>query len=142
MLSWLSPENLSRTYRDPVAWAILLVDLFPVYAIFAFGWDATSLVFLYWLENVVIGAMTLLRMITSSVRMGIVGLPVMVFLGPFFTFHYGMFCFVHGVFLVAFSAMSGGGDMGFPSPLGVVGFALASGRLRKTGFDEPHFFND
>ena len=127
MLSWLSPENLSRTYRDPVAWAILLVDLFPVYAIFAFGWDATSLVFLYWLENVVIGAMTLLRMITSSVRMGIVGLPVMVFLGPFFTFHYGMFCFVHGVFLVAFSAMSGGGDMGFPSPLGVVGFALASG---------------
>ncbi|MEM5515994.1 DUF6498-containing protein [Henriciella sp. AS95] len=128
MLSWLDPQTLSRTYRDPIAWAILLVDLFPIYAIFAYGWDATSLVFLYWLENLVIGAMTLLRMAVTTVNWGPFGPTVMLVMGPFFTFHYGMFCFVHGVFLVVMAQLGAGSEPPFPTPTGVIDYALPSGR--------------
>lgn len=130
MLNWLRPHALARTYRDPVSWAILAVDLFPVYAVFQFGWDATALVFLYWLENVIIGGVTLLRMLAASAGSGPLGVSCMLFFGPFFTFHYGMFCFVHGIFLAAFaaSAGTGTGDAGFIDPVGLVVFALATGR--------------
>lgn len=127
MLSWLKADVLAETYRDPVSWAILAVDLFPIYAIFQFGWDAGSLVFLYWLENVVIGAITLLRMSAASVNNGIAGGIAMLFMGPFFTVHYGMFCFVHGVFLVSFNEMGGGAAFDMFSPLGVFDYALGTG---------------
>ena len=129
MLAWLQPGALARTYRDPISWAILLVDLFPIYAVFQFGWDATSLVFLYWLENLIIGGVTLLRMFAASVNGGPLGAVSMFFFGPFFTVHYGMFCFVHGIFLAVFaSATAGGmGDTAFVDPVSLVGFALSTG---------------
>ncbi|MGB3627673.1 MAG: DUF6498-containing protein [Henriciella sp.] len=127
MLNWLKPDALAEAYRDPVSWAILAVDLFPLYAILQFGWDATSLVFLYWLENLVIGAVTLLRMAAASIKNGLAGGVAMLFSGPFFTFHYGMFCFVHGVFLMVFAEISRGREPPFPTPVGLVEFALGSG---------------
>lgn len=128
MWKWLSARSLAETYRDPVSWAVLAVDLFPIYALINFGWDAASLVFLYWLENLVIGAMTLLRMTATSMKHGVVGGASMLFIGPFFTFHYGMFCFVHGVFLMLFASMSRGREPDFPSPTGLIDFALGSGQ--------------
>ena len=128
MLNWLRPQALAETYRDPVSWAILAVDLFPVYAVLQFGWDATALVFLYWLENVIIGAITLLRMLATSLRGGPFGVAGMLFIGPFFTVHYGMFCFVHGIFLAAFSAISqGSDDAPFMDPVSLIQFALDTG---------------
>lgn len=127
MLSWFNREALVETYRDPVSWAILAVDLFPIYAVFQFGWDAAALVFLYWLENLVIGAITLLRMAASSVNNGPAGGIAMLFVGPFFTFHYGMFCFVHGIFLMVFSELSRNSEPGFPNPVGLAEYALATG---------------
>lgn len=130
MLNWLRPHALAKTYRDPVSWVILIVDLFPIYAVFQFGWDATALVFLYWLENVIIGGVTLLRMLAASAGSGPLGVSSMLFFGPFFTFHYGMFCFVHGIFLAAFAslAVAGTGDATFMDPAGLVRFALATGQ--------------
>jgi len=128
LLSFLDPNTLARTYRDPVAWVILAVDLFPIWAVLTLGWGAAPLVFLYWLENVIIGAVTLAKMIATSVREHIIGLVGMLFIGPFFVFHYGMFCFVHGVFVSAFAHMSAGtNDPGFPTPWGLIQEALASG---------------
>lgn len=128
MLSFLDPNTLARTYRDPVAWVILAVDLFPIWAVLTLGWGAAPLVFLYWLENVIIGAVTLAKMIATSVREHIIGIAGMLFIGPFFVFHYGMFCFVHGVFVSAFAHMSAGtNDPGFPTPWGLIQEALASG---------------
>ncbi|MEQ9315666.1 MAG: DUF6498-containing protein [Henriciella sp.] len=127
MLNWLKADVLAETYRDPVSWAILAVDLFPIYALYQFGWDAGALVFLYWLENVVIGAITLLRMGASSVSNGIAGSVAMLFIGPFFIFHYGMFCFVHGLFLVGFKEMGEGAAFDMFSPFGVFDYALGTG---------------
>ncbi|MEM6534172.1 MAG: DUF6498-containing protein [Pseudomonadota bacterium] len=129
MLNYFDQDTLARTYRDPVAMAILVVDLFPIYAVLAFGWDASALVFLYWLENLVIGAVTLARMTAVSARQSPVGLIQMAFLGPFFIVHFGMFCFVHGQFLNMFANAQGGPpeDNIFLSPWGLVMRALDSG---------------
>lgn len=128
MLRFLDPNTLARTYRDPVAWVILIVDLFPIWAVLTLGWGAAPLVFLYWLENLIIGAVALARMIATSVKEHVIGLVGMLFLGPFFIVHYGMFCFVHGIFISTFANMHAGGvDPDFPSPLGLINRALESG---------------
>ena len=127
MLSFLNPDTLARTYRDPMAWVILAVDLFPIIAVLTMGWGAAPLVFLYWLENLIVGAVALARMIGASVKDGLSGLATMGFIGPFFIVHYGMFCFVHGVFVSVFASLSAEGAPGFPSPLSLIDQALSSG---------------
>ena len=59
---FLDPSLIARTYRDPLAWLSLATDLVPIAAILVFGWGATPLVALYWLENLIIGAYTVLRL--------------------------------------------------------------------------------
>lgn len=121
------PALLARTYRDPIAAFGLIVDLIPIYAVLALGWGAVPLVFLYWLENVVIGAATISRMLLAGVLGGIVVLIGALFLSVFFTFHYGMFCFVHGIFLMTFAEIGAGGSPGFLSPVGLIDYALQAG---------------
>jgi len=133
LLSFLDPNTLARTYRDPVAWIILIVDLFPIWAVLTLGWGAAPLVFLYWLENVIIGAVTLAKMIATSVKEHMLGLIGVLFVGPFFVFHYGMFCFVHGVFVSVFANMSAGANgPDFPTPWGLIEEALRSGASMPT----------
>lgn len=132
MLSFLDPNTLARTYRDPVAWVILAVDLFPIWAVLTLGWGAAPLVFLYWLENLIIGAVTLAKMVATSMKEHVIGLVGMLFVGPFFIVHYGMFCFVHGIFVSMFAKLSTGGDPGFPTPWGLVEEALLSGASMPT----------
>lgn len=96
MLSKLA--TLRRAYQAPLAWVSLAVDLLPIVAILAFGWGAAPLVALYWLENVIIGAVTLARMLATGVyRLQM--FAVCLFAVPFFLAHYGLFCFGHGLFL-------------------------------------------
>ncbi|MEL6857665.1 MAG: DUF6498-containing protein [Pseudomonadota bacterium] len=127
MFSFLDSRLLARAYRDPIAWVILAVDLFPIVAVLTLGWGAVALVFLYWLENLILGVVALARMTGASVKHGPQGLIGMAFLGPFFTVHYGMFCFVHGVFVATFAIMAVDGQPDFPTPNGLLDFALSSG---------------
>ncbi|MEM9570277.1 MAG: DUF6498-containing protein [Pseudomonadota bacterium] len=126
MLNFLDPNTLARTYRDPMAWVILAVDLFPVWAVLTMGWGAAPLVFLYWLENVILGAVALAKMIATSMKEHPIGLIGMLFIGPFFIVHYGMFCFVHGIFVNVFANLNSGNDPGFLSPWGLIDAALQS----------------
>ena len=124
----LTPAALAQAYRDPVSWLVLVVDLFPIIAIFQFGWGAAALVMLYWLENLVIGFMTLLRMVAAGAGTGVAATIAALAFGAFFTFHYGMFCFVHGIFLMAFAEMQGGSGGDFEiSPAGLIRYALSTG---------------
>ncbi len=132
MLSFLDTRLLARAYRDPIAWAILAVDLFPIVAVVTMGWGAIALVFLYWLENLILGVVALARMTGTSLKNGPIGLLGMAFIGPFFTVHYGMFCFVHGVFVSAFAMMAVDGEPDFPTPTGLLDHALSSGANMKT----------
>lgn len=119
----LDPSEVARAYRDPLSWVSLGVDLLPILAVFAFGWSATPLVALYWLENLVIGAFTIFRMIGTAI-VSVVSLAMALFMVPFFFFHYGMFCFVHGVFLRLFAGGEGGGDN--LEPISLIRWALGT----------------
>ena len=133
-MAWtVDPALLSRTYRDPLAIFGLAVDLLPVFAVLVLGWGAAPLVFLYWLENLVIGAMTVVRMLTVGVMNGVATVLGALFMSAFFTVHYGMFCFVHGIFLVALStdmsqATTDGplNQGGFPGMDTMIGYMLGS----------------
>jgi hypothetical protein len=79
---------------------LVLLNAIPVYGVFQWSWNSFDLIFLYWLENLVIGAFMILRMVARPYLHG-VELVMPLFLVPFFTFHYGMFCFVHGQFVIS-----------------------------------------
>lgn len=83
----------------PVTIAIAL-NLIPIVGVLFWGWSAFALLFLYWLENAVIGVRTLLSMLATSIAAGGMNWLGALFFCAFFTFHYGLFCFGHGVFLV------------------------------------------
>jgi hypothetical protein len=123
---FLDPSEVARAYRDPLSWVSLAVDLMPIIAVFAFGWSATPLVALYWLENIVIGAFTIFRMIGTAL-VSVVSLAMSLFMVPFFFFHYGMFCFVHGVFIRVFAEWNKGVDGGGAlEPISLIQWALGT----------------
>jgi hypothetical protein len=100
---------VARALTWPVM-AAIVVNLVPVIGVLFWGWSAFALIFLYWLENVVIGVRTLASMIANAVVLGGVSWLGALFFGAFFTVHYGMFCFGHGVFVMALFGGNAFGD--------------------------------
>ena len=118
---------------------LIAVNLLPIVGVLFWGWNVFEIVSLYWFENVVIGAINILKMLTSCGDGSDVAsdgkksfvredpeMPdylrnptggkalnhgVKLFLIPFFTVHYGMFCFVHGIFVFTLLGGKGGGMM-------------------------------
>jgi len=122
---FFDPSVVARAYRDPLSRVSLAVNLLPVIAVFAFGWGAAPLVAIHWLENPVIGAFTVFRMLGTAFA-DAANLFAAISLALFFTVRYGMFCFAHGVFLAAFSGLND-----FPSPQGL--FRWAPGTAPEMG---------
>lgn len=92
----------------------LSLNAVTVLGVLAFGWPAGNVFVLFWVENAVLGAWTLVRILTArgtagpSTRITVHGVPRTGgpgLLALFFCFHYGLFCLVHAVFtgFVAFS---------------------------------------
>jgi len=180
-IDWLRPSVI----------ALMLADLVPLAGVFLFHWEVFPLLFLFWLENVIIGAVNVAKMIlasgsiTSGLRESdlvnqalqerleqmkdspdptvqaeirqldggvgrvignVMGWAMKLFLVPFFCFHYGMFTFVHGIFLMT---LFGGhehlrqGDLNGHLILQVIGenhllipfLALAAGHVVSFAYD-------
>lgn len=131
MNNLLNPMSWARALRQPLVLAGLAVDLFPIYGVIAFGWNAVPLVMLYWMENIIAGVLTLPRIFISGATFGVGGFAMGAFLCVFFVFHYGLFCAVHGTFLMVFVSMANG-TMGAQEPImmdvfGMFQFGLNSG---------------
>lgn len=90
----------SKAARWAAIAGALAVNAVPIVGVVFWGWSAFALILLYWLENLVLGVRTLLSMTASGLNMGVAGLGLLVLI-PFFILHYGLFCFVHGVFVIA-----------------------------------------
>ncbi len=104
MNQYFRPSFWRVAMRDPLTWLAIAVDLTPVVFVLMFGWGAAPLVLLYWAENIIIGVATFARIILSGLKFwGFVGGAGSLFLAAFFTFHYGLFCYGHGVFVFAFA---------------------------------------
>ncbi len=125
-------------YRSS-GWALVAANALPLFGVLFLGWDAFSIVILYWSENVIIGAINVLKMITcrpdderlilgdvdpndklnrlrmersrgGSVKMlRLANDGSKLFFVPFFIIHYGGFCFVHGVLIFAIFGREAGG---------------------------------
>ena len=74
--------------------ALIVVNLIPLIGVFYWDWDVGSVVILYWSENLVIGFYTIVKMLALSPMGG-------AFTSLFFLVHYGGFCAVHGLFVLA-----------------------------------------
>ena len=148
---------------------LVVANLIPLIGVFAWGWSAFNVVALYWMENLIIGGITILKMLTCnpdeegieemvaglkkkaeavanrrgksraissggvddqreqqideqmeqlkglSGKAGCMNHGIKFFFIPFFTVHYGIFCAVHGVFVMVLlggdKPLSGGGGM-------------------------------
>lgn len=116
---------------------LIAANLIPVAGVLIWGWSVFEIVALYWFENVIIGAFNILKMLTASgefptqeqlkqagnanehpdmpeylrnpAATGGIRHGIKLFLIPFFTVHYGMFCLVHGVFVGVLLGGKGGG---------------------------------
>jgi len=95
----LQPLANASTWKSPTVIVLLLANLIPLYGVFAFGWETFPLLLLFWVENVIIGGFNVLKMLLAAPQSG-VSWGAKLFLIPFFCVHYGMFTFVHGVFVV------------------------------------------
>ncbi len=93
-----------QEFRDQVVdvppLALVLVNLIPLAGVVWLGWDVGGLLLLYWAENLIIGASALVKMLSKAPIAGL-------FTGAFFVIHYGGFCAVHGMLILA---MTGTGD--------------------------------
>jgi len=86
--------------QSPLALALLIgLNLVPLIGVFEWGWQSFEIIFLYWMENVVIGAFTFARMLVRPYGHPI-DLAFPAFFAPFFAVHYGMFCWGHGTFVI------------------------------------------
>ncbi|MCA9103587.1 MAG: hypothetical protein KDA63_20685 [Planctomycetales bacterium] len=132
-----SMQQLGRYKATAIA--LVIANAIPLIGVLFFSWSTFAIMALYWAENVIIGGVNVLKMITCAPDPDEVSLPnpskaeraddfdtalaslgqsrtsltaihhaSKLFFVPFFTIHYGMFCFVHGVFvLVLFGRDSG-----------------------------------
>jgi hypothetical protein len=121
---WPRPR-LSDLTRPSVV-SLLLANLFPLYGVLFLGWEVFLIILLFWLENVMIGAFNVLRMLVAAPRDG-ASWAKKVFLVPFFCVHYGGFCAGHGVFVVAFFGGLLRGEQTFRNLEDVYGFVRSSG---------------
>lgn len=108
------PTNLTRgkmPSKGAIA-ALVISNSVPLFGAIFWNWDVASILILFWLENVVIGLYTLLKIATAR---GVPQQPLISNISGtskklyskkayffFFILHYGMFTFVHGVFVFKF----------------------------------------
>jgi hypothetical protein len=96
---------MAVTRPSPVRWDIstatlVVANATPLFGVLFLRWRVFPLLFLYWLENVVVGLFNVARMATADPD-DPQSWAAKLFMIPFFCFHYGMFCFVHGIFVFA-----------------------------------------
>ena len=124
--------------------ALVVANLIPLIGVLFFGWSVWNILVIYWLENGIVGVINVLKMsvatgdeVTPGVTFMVNGRPATsatkMGLIPFFIVHYGIFWFVHGIFVLTlpafFSLMSDDGmtlDLG-PVVFAALGLAISHG---------------
>jgi len=90
------PRPNSKWTSDRITSAVLIAaNIIPLVGVAFYQWDLVNVMLLYWLENILIGFMNIVRIVSHidtkfSKRLSS---------AMFFTVHYGMFCLVHGMLL-------------------------------------------
>ncbi|MGB4761992.1 MAG: DUF6498-containing protein [Candidatus Saccharimonas sp.] len=111
-----------------------IYTVLPFIGIVFLGWDWRGVLILYWLENITVGVGTIINIFSApnesadlktpdsepSVKindksLALKGAAAKLFYAGFFMIHYGMFTFVHGIFVALIvSGVIWGGELGWP----------------------------
>jgi hypothetical protein len=94
----IQADTLKKYYSDISLVALVAANMIPIYGVVALGWDAFSIVLLYWAENIVIGFYNILKIAFAKVEPPILQIGKL-FTIPFFTLHYSAFVGGHGLFI-------------------------------------------
>ena len=94
----------------PSGIVLLLANAVPLVGVVMHHWTVFAVILLYWTENVVVGVINVLKIITATPDQPLVWAGK-AFLVPFFCFHFGLFTYVHGVFVFA---LFGGSTYHYP----------------------------
>jgi hypothetical protein len=131
-----APDTDAPRDLPPSALALVAANAIPLIGVLAFHWSIFAIVLLYWCENVVVGAVNVLKILFAQPQ-SLGTNAVKLFLIPFFIVHYGMFTLVHGIFvLVLFGPHDGAAPSVFAFSqairqsgigLGVLAIALSHG---------------
>lgn len=99
-------------FTKPATWVLITANLSVIFYAFIDNLTATEVLWMYWIQSVIIGAFNFFRIITLK-NFSTEGLKqngkavnptkaAKVSTAVFFLFHYGFFHFVYGLFLAAF----------------------------------------
>lgn len=103
---------------------IILGNILPLYGVLFLDWSLFDIFYLYWAENVLIGVATIIRILIAGAAFGLGSLFGSLFLIGFFTFHYGLFCMVHGS--IMFEMFYDGQIDVMDNPLMLIEYAFSS----------------
>ena len=126
---------MRKSLLSPALIALLLTNLIPLWGVFFKGWSSQEVLVVYWLENVAVGLINILKLLTNRHEKTL--RPAAIFLAVFFTIHYGIFTFVHGAFV--FSELNGFTGMTFP--FDGMKQAFSDYRIVFLGFLTSHLFS-
>lgn len=95
------PENLKISGSDlkrASVIVLILTNMVPIFGVLFLDWRIFPLMFLFWMENIIIGVSNVFKMIFSSAdSTGRWQAKASMIL--FFCVHYGLFTLVHGIFI-------------------------------------------
>ena len=111
---------------------IVVVNLIPLAGVLWFGWSIFEVIFLYWFENVAIWASHFLKMKFAE-RMSLPDATGSQ--ANFFALHYGIFTFVHGIFVIALFGVVLGGFSNYRGGIAVPLFALFAWQFASIGIE-------
>ena len=97
----------------PTAVVLIAANIVPLVGMLFFGWSVYATLLLFWAENAIVGVFNILRMLAADPDNPLAWASK-VFMVPFFTFHYGMFVTVHGIFVLELFGKVH--TRGFPTP--------------------------
>lgn len=138
--SWIE----RATEFGPSTISLVIANAIPLLGVIFLGWSTFAVVAIYWAENVVIGILNVFKIVFANPDLSQVKMPFVpktgeqrelmqqliqdgdqstklihgmkFFLVPFFIFHYGLFCTVHGVFVMVLLGGNGPFDNAGPDP--------------------------
>ncbi len=104
MIGSVNKEQLLQ----PSAIALIAANLLPLGGVLFLAWPIFPLVLLFWMENLIVGLLNIPKMALAGGSDSSAHVAKLVMI-PFFCLHYGLFCFVHGMFVLV---LFGGPDSG------------------------------
>lgn len=81
-------------------YVLVIANLIPLFGVLFLGWNLLHIMLIYWTESAIVGFYNVIRMLVINPAKS-------TFLVPFFCFHFGMFMFVHLIFIATLTSFPG-----------------------------------